>query len=75
MIGFKKRTPIRSPQKLPAAAPVRGGIYKLVQLYRSSFSFDGDDSIGKFYQILILQLEQALADLLGFRFGRVDDSN
>ena len=47
----------------------------LVELDRASVGFDSDNSVAELDKVLLPQVEQALTDLLGFRFGRINDSD
>ena len=75
MIGLRKSTPTRSPQKLPVIAPVAVVFDELVELDVAVLGLDGDHGVTDGDQIFLLQFEQPSSDFFGLCFGRVYDRN
>jgi hypothetical protein len=61
------------PQK--AHRPHRGRLDELIKLDGAIRLFDRDHGIAKFNQIILLQIQNLLADLLGLGFGRKRDND
>ena len=74
MSGIQKDNSYQKPPETTRRRACRCGVDQLIQFYRP-LGFDGYNGIGKFYQILLLQFEEPLTDVLGFRLRRIDDSN